>query len=81
MVEFDEAMRKLEPGHVSDPVRTTFGWHLIEVIEKRRQDITADRERSEALVAIRQRKSDEAFQDWVRQIRDQAYVEVRLDDK
>ncbi len=81
VVEFDEAMRKLEPGHVSDPVRTTFGWHLIEVIERRRQDITADRERSEALVAIRQRKSDEAFQDWVRQIRDQAYVEIRLDDK
>ncbi len=81
VIEFEEAMKKLEPGRVSDPVRTTFGWHLIQVIERRRQDITADRERSEALVAIRQRKSDEAFQDWVRQIRDRAYVEVRLDDK
>jgi peptidyl-prolyl cis-trans isomerase SurA len=79
--EFDEVMKKLEPGQVSDPVRTTFGWHLIQVIERRRQDITADRERSEAQVAIRQRKSDEAFQDWVRQIRDRAYVEVRLDDR
>jgi peptidyl-prolyl cis-trans isomerase SurA len=81
VIEFEEAMKKLEPGRVSDPVRTTFGWHLIQVIERRRQDITADRERSEALVAIRQRKSDEAYQDWVRQIRDRAYVEVRLDDK
>jgi peptidyl-prolyl cis-trans isomerase SurA len=79
--EFDEAMKKLEPGQISPPVRTPFGWHLIQVIERRRQDITADRERNDALVAIRQRKTDEAFQDWVRQIRDRAYVEVRLDDR
>jgi peptidyl-prolyl cis-trans isomerase SurA len=62
-------------------VRTPFGWHLIQVLERRRQDITGDRARSEAQVAIRQRKADEAFQDWVRQIRDRAYVEVRLDDR
>jgi peptidyl-prolyl cis-trans isomerase SurA len=51
------------------------------VLERRRQDITGTRERSEAQAAIRQRKVDEAFQDWVRQIRDRAYVEVRLDDR
>jgi len=79
--EFDEAMKKLEPNQISGPVRTPFGWHLIEVLERRRQDITGDRARSEAQVAIRQRKADEAFQDWVRQIRDRAYVEVRLDDR
>jgi peptidyl-prolyl cis-trans isomerase SurA len=79
--EFDDAMKKLGPGQISAPVRTPFGWHLIQVIERRRQDITADRERTDAQVAIRQRKADEAFQDWVRQIRDRAYVEVRLDDR
>jgi peptidyl-prolyl cis-trans isomerase SurA len=79
--EFDEAMKKLEPNQISTPVRTPFGWHLIQVLERRRQDITGDRARSEAQVAIRQRKADEAFQDWVRQIRDRAYVEVRLDDR
>ena len=79
--EFDEAMKKLEPNQISAPVRTPFGWHLIQVLERRRQDITGDRARSEAQVAIRQRKADEAFQDWVRQIRDRAYVEVRLDDR
>jgi peptidyl-prolyl cis-trans isomerase SurA len=79
--EFDEAMKKLEPNQISAPVRTPFGWHLIQVLERRRQDITGDRARSEAQAAIRQRKADEAFQDWVRQIRDRAYVEVRLDDR
>jgi peptidyl-prolyl cis-trans isomerase SurA len=81
VAEFDEAMKKLEPNQISVPVRTPFGWHLIQVLERRRQDITGDRARNEAQVAIRQRKADEAFQDWVRQIRDRAYVEVRLDDR
>lgn len=79
--EFEDAMKKLAPNQVSAPVRTTFGWHLIEVLERRRQDVTADRERSEAQLAIRQRKADEAFQDWVRQVRDKAFVEVRLDER
>lgn len=81
VAEFDDAMAKLAPNQVSPPVRTSFGWHLIQVLEKRKQDITTDRERSEAMTAIRQRKADEAFQDWVRQIRDKAFVEIRLDDR
>ncbi len=79
--EFEEAMSKLAPNQVSAPVRTSFGWHLIEVLERRKQDVTVDRERSEAQTAIRQRKADEAFQDWVRQIRDKAFVEIRLDER
>ncbi len=78
---FEEALNKLAINQVSAPVRTPFGWHLIEVLERRKQDVTADRERMQAQLAIRQRKSDEAFQDWVRQTRDRAYVEVRLDDR
>ena len=78
---FEQAMNKLPLNQVSAPVRTQFGWHLIEVLERRKQDITADRERMQAHNALRQRKSDEAFDDWVRQTRDRAYVEVRLDDK
>jgi peptidyl-prolyl cis-trans isomerase SurA len=78
---FEEAMSKLAVNQVSAPVRTPFGWHLIEVLGRRKQDVSADRERMQAQLAIRQRKSDEAFQDWVRQTRDRAYVEVRLDDK
>jgi peptidyl-prolyl cis-trans isomerase SurA len=78
---FEEAMNKLALNQVSAPVRTQFGYHLIEVLERRKQDVTADRARMQAQLAIRQRKSDEAFQDWVRQTRDRAYVEVRLDDR
>lgn len=78
---FEEAMAKLGPKQVSAPVRSPFGWHLVEVLERRKQDVSADRERMQAQLAIRQRKSDEAFQDWVRQTRDRAYVEVRLDDR
>ena len=78
---FEQAMNKLPLNEVSAPVRTQFGWHLIEVLERRKQDVTADRERLQAQNAIRQRKSDEAFDDWVRQTRDRAYVEVRLDDR
>jgi peptidyl-prolyl cis-trans isomerase SurA len=79
--EFEEAMAKLAVNQVSAPVRTSFGWHLIEVLERRKQDVTVDRARSEAQTAIRQRKSDEAFQDWVRQVRDKAFVEIRLDER
>jgi len=78
---FEEAMNKLQLNQVSGPVRTSFGWHLIEVLERRKQDVTADRERMQAQIAIRQRKADEAFEDWVRQTRDRAYVEVRLDER
>jgi peptidyl-prolyl cis-trans isomerase SurA len=81
VTEFDEAMKKLQPNQVSPPVRTSFGWHLIEVLERRKQDVTIDRARNEAQTAIRQRKADEAFQDWVRQVRDKAFVEIRLDDR
>jgi peptidyl-prolyl cis-trans isomerase SurA len=81
VAEFQDAMNKLALNEVSAPVRTTFGWHLIQVLERRKQDVTVERERAEAQLAIRQRKADEAFQDWVRQTRDRAYVEIRLDER
>jgi peptidyl-prolyl cis-trans isomerase SurA len=79
--EFQDAMNKLALEQISGPVRTNFGWHVIQVLERRRQDVTLERERAEAQLAIRQRKADEAFQDWVRQTRDRAYVEIRLDER
>ncbi len=77
VADFEAAMNKLKIGEVSQPVRTQFGWHLIQVLERRTQDITAERKREQARLALRQRKSDEAFQEWLRQMRDRAYVEIK----
>ncbi len=78
--EFERAMDALKPGELSAPVRSPFGWHLIQVQERRDQDVTQERKRLEARKALRERKSEEAFEDWVRQARDRAYVEYRLED-
>ena len=79
--EFERAMNALKPGEVSGPVRTSFGWHLIQVLERRDEDMSKERQRVLARQAIRQRKSDEAYQEWVRLQRDKAYVEYRLEDR
>ncbi len=78
--EFERAMDALAPGGLSEPVQTPFGWHLIQVLERRDQDVTQERRRLEARQAIRARKAEEAFEDWVRQMRDRAYVQYRLED-
>lgn len=75
--EFQKAMDALKPGELSQPVQTPFGWHLIQVLERRQQDVTQERQRLLARETIRERKSEEAFQEWVRLVRDQAYVELR----
>ncbi|MHB1145127.1 MAG: peptidylprolyl isomerase [Thiobacillus sp.] len=75
--DFEKAMDALQPGQVSAPIQSPFGWHLIQVLERRDQDVTQERQKLMARQAIRERKAEEAFQDWVRQIRDSAYVELR----
>lgn len=79
--EFEKAMNALKPGEISAPVHTPFGWHIIQVIERRKQDMTREAARLKARQEIRSRKSDEAYQDWARELRDRAYVELRLEDK
>ena len=79
--EFEQALGRLAIGETSQPVRTPFGWHLLKVEERRTQDITKDRRREQARQALRQRKSDELFSDFVRQTRDRAYVEMKVDER
>ena len=79
--EFEKAYMKLKVGELSDPVRTPFGWHLIEVTGRRQQDVTKDRQRAQARQAIQQRKSEEEFAEFVRETRDRAYVEYKVDEK
>lgn len=79
--DFERVMNQLKPGEVSKPTRSPFGFHLIEVLERRVQDVSADRQRVAARQILRERKMDEAYQDWLRQVRDRAYVEFRLEER
>ncbi|HQX07236.1 MAG TPA: peptidylprolyl isomerase [Zoogloea sp.] len=79
--EFEQAMDALKPGELSQPVQSPFGWHLIQVEDRRVQDVSDERKRGAARNALRERKSDEAYQDWLRQLRDRAYVEYRTEDR
>jgi peptidyl-prolyl cis-trans isomerase SurA len=78
--EFERAMNSLKVGEISEPVETQFGEHLIQVLGRRTQDVPEERVRLMARQAIHDRKLDEAYQDWLRSVRDEAYVEVRLLD-
>lgn len=77
--EFERAMDTLQPGQVSEPVESPFGFHLIQVLERKREDVSKERQRLIARQTIRERKLEEATQDWLRQLRDRAYVEYRTD--
>ena len=79
--DFERAYQELKVGEVSQPVRTPFGYHLIQVLERRSADVSPERRRMQARMALRERKSEEAYQEWLRQLRDQAYVELRLDER
>jgi len=79
--EFERAFVALKPGEVSQPIRTPFGYHLIQLLERRSAGLTPERRRMQARLALKERKADEAYQEWLRQLRDRTYVEVRLEDK
>ena len=79
--EFERAMNALKINEISDPVQSPFGWHLIQVTERKTEAVSTDRARQQARQALRERKSDEAYQDWLRQLRDKTYVEYRIDER
>ncbi len=76
--EFQRVMDNLKVGEVSEPVQSPFGWHLIQVVERRVDEVSLERQRAAARMTLRDRKAEEVYQDWVRQLRDNAYVEIRL---
>jgi len=79
--QFEKAMNELKDNQISAPIQTQFGWHIIQVLERRGQDMSKEAKRLKARQEIRARKADEAYQDWIRELRDRAYVEYRLEDK
>jgi peptidyl-prolyl cis-trans isomerase SurA len=75
--EFEEAMRRLEPMQVSDPIVSRFGVHLIQVVERRQQPVDRKQQRDIARNVLRERKFDTAYKEWSREVRARAYVEMR----
>lgn len=78
--EFQRVMDDTAPNEVSEPFQSSFGWHILEVLERRNFDNSESLKRGKARLAIRNRKLKEAMQNWTRRLRDEAYVEYRLDD-
>jgi peptidyl-prolyl cis-trans isomerase SurA len=77
---FEAVIVTLRPGEVSDPFESQFGWHIILVEDRREQDNSDEVRRAMAYEELSKRKADEEAQAWLRQIRDEAYVEYRLDE-
>jgi len=77
--EFEEAMNRLQPG-MTGMAQTQFGWHLIQVLERRNADVSEQQKRQQARLAIATFKAEEQYQDWLRQLRDHAFIEYRLEE-
>jgi peptidyl-prolyl cis-trans isomerase SurA len=74
--EFEEVVRDLEIGELSEPFRTSFGWHVAEVTGRREQDLSREYRRQQATNALRNRKFDVELENWMLEIRDEAYVKI-----
>lgn len=75
--EFEQTMAKLQPGEYSQPFKTQFGWHVMQVLDRRQQDVSAARFQNQAQNAIHQRKYEEELQSWLLKIRDEAFIEYK----
>ncbi len=76
---FEAAMNKLKPGQVSQPVKTQFGWHLIQVEARRKQDVTKAVQENQIRQMIYQRQFEEGVRSWISQLRQEAYIKNLLD--
>lgn len=78
--QFEEMIDSLPLNTLSEPFRTRFGWHLVEVLGRRKHDDTAEYQRAQVVSEIRKHKTEEELELWLRRLRDEAYVELRPDE-
>ncbi|MBO9331237.1 molecular chaperone SurA [Achromobacter sp. HZ01] len=76
---FEAAMNALQPGEISPPIQSPFGWHLIQVEERRQHDASDEVARMKARQVLFERRAQPAFEDWLEQLRAQAYIDNRLE--
>lgn len=76
--EFERAMNNLKDGEISQPIRTEYGYHLVQVLGRREAQGSIQQQMDLARQAIGQRKAEQAYADWLRQLRDSAYIEYKL---
>jgi len=75
--EFEETMNSLQPGQIAEPIVSRFGVHLIQLVERRQATLSAREQREVARSVLREKKLDEAYQQWIQDVRGRAYVEYR----
>ncbi len=71
-------MRATPTGEISVPFRSQYGWHVLEVLERREQDLSVETRRNMAMQILHQRRFEEKLQEWLKELRDEAFVEMRL---
>ena len=76
--EFEKQLAQLQPDEISQPFRTQFGWHIIQLLGRRQFDTTDEVAHQKAFAALREAKADEETELWLRRLRDEAYVEYKL---
>jgi peptidyl-prolyl cis-trans isomerase SurA len=76
--QFEQAMASLQPNQISQPFQTPFGWHIVQVLERREAPAPPEAERAKVREALLRRRADEEWEQALRRLRDEAYVEVRL---
>ena len=75
---FDEVIERLDIGEVREPFATQFGWHIVQVLERRAHDNTAQAREAQAFRIVRERKAQEQLELWLQRMLDEAYIEERL---
>ena len=75
--EFEQQMNSLAVGQVSAPFESRFGWHIVEVEERRTEDFSSEMRENAARTEIRKRKASEELQNWLRELRSEAYVDIK----